>query len=196
MHAPLPSAELRKLACDDECSRNYVCCGAPTPTKSMCARWRHWMALPEALRSDILKSYGRDEFANYRRNIDRAIGTWRQLGVWRVRSEGGGRRQRRHSERRSRCGWPCRSTVSNSGKPSNITDRRGFSGASAARPASKARGTVAAMSIPARRNANGPPKPPELSAQSQNHQSLGCSRGRSPIEPSFLVPCAGASPPR
>ncbi len=90
MHAPLPAAVLRKLACDGECSRNCVCCGAPTPTKSMCARWPHWMALPETLRSEILKSYGRDEFANYRRNIDKAIGTWRQLGVWRVRSEGAG----------------------------------------------------------------------------------------------------------
>ena len=42
------------------------------------------MVLPEDLRSELLKSYGRDEFANYRRNILDAIETWRQLGVWRV----------------------------------------------------------------------------------------------------------------
>jgi hypothetical protein len=88
MHAPLPAAELRKLACDDECSRGCVCCGASTPTQSMCACWPHWMALPENLRSEILKSYGRDDFANYRRNILTAIGSWRQLGVWRVPSAG------------------------------------------------------------------------------------------------------------
>ena len=38
------------------------------------------------LRSELLKSYGRDEFANYDRNILEAIEVWRQLGVWRVPS--------------------------------------------------------------------------------------------------------------
>jgi hypothetical protein len=42
------------------------------------------MVLPEDLRSELLKSYGRDEFANYHRNILKAIETWRRLGVWRV----------------------------------------------------------------------------------------------------------------
>jgi hypothetical protein len=46
------------------------------------------MVLPVDLRSEILKSYGRDEFANYRRSLLKAIGTWRQLGVWRVPSGG------------------------------------------------------------------------------------------------------------
>jgi hypothetical protein len=46
------------------------------------------MVLPEDLRSEILKSYGRDEFTNYRRNIFRAFETWRRLGVWRVPSGG------------------------------------------------------------------------------------------------------------
>ena len=66
--------------------RECACCGAPTPTQSMCACWPHWMVLPEDLRSELLKSYGRDEFANYHRNILEAIETWRQLGVWRVPS--------------------------------------------------------------------------------------------------------------
>jgi hypothetical protein len=42
------------------------------------------MALPEDLRSEFLKSYGRDEFANYHRNILKAVEIWRRLGVWRV----------------------------------------------------------------------------------------------------------------
>ena len=46
------------------------------------------MVLPEDLRSELLKSYGRDEFANYHRNILEAIEVWRQLGVWRVPSTG------------------------------------------------------------------------------------------------------------
>ena len=71
--------------------RECACCGAPTPTQSMCACWPHWMVLPEDLRSELLKSYERDEFANYHRNILEAIETWRQLGVWRVPSLGGWR---------------------------------------------------------------------------------------------------------
>ena len=55
--------------------RECACCGAPTPTQSMCACWPHWMVLPEDLRSELLKSYGRDEFANYHRNILEAIET-------------------------------------------------------------------------------------------------------------------------
>jgi hypothetical protein len=58
--------------------------GAPTPTQSMCACWAYWMALLEDLRSEFLKSYGRDEFANYHRNILKAVEIWRRLGVWRV----------------------------------------------------------------------------------------------------------------
>jgi hypothetical protein len=42
------------------------------------------MALPEDLRSEFLKPYGRDEFANYHRNILQAVEIWRRLGVWRV----------------------------------------------------------------------------------------------------------------
>ena len=64
--------------------RKCACCGAPTPTQSMCACWAHWMALPEDLRSELLKSYGRDEFANYHRNILKAVEIWRRLGVRRV----------------------------------------------------------------------------------------------------------------
>jgi hypothetical protein len=41
------------------------------------------MALREDLRSEFLKSYGRDECANYHRNL-KAIEIWRRLGVWRV----------------------------------------------------------------------------------------------------------------
>ena len=91
MHAPLPAAVLRKLACDDECSRGCVCCGTPTPTQSMCACWPHRTVLPEISAQTFLKSYGRDEFANYHRDILKAIETWRQLGVWRVPSTGGWR---------------------------------------------------------------------------------------------------------
>ena len=42
------------------------------------------MALPEDLRSDLLKSYGRGELENYRRNLLRAVEIWRQRGIWRV----------------------------------------------------------------------------------------------------------------
>jgi hypothetical protein len=51
------------------------------------------MVLPEDLRSEILKSYGRDEFANYYGTILKAIETWRQLGVWRVPTKPDTRRQ-------------------------------------------------------------------------------------------------------
>ena len=71
--------------------RECVCCGAPTPTQTMCACWPHWMVLPGDLRSELLKSYGRDEFANYHRHILEAIEVWRQLGVWRVPGTGGWR---------------------------------------------------------------------------------------------------------
>lgn len=84
MHAPLPAAELRKFARGGECSRACVCCGARTPTQSMCACWTHWSILPEDLRADLLKYYGRVEIANYHRSLLRAIEVWRLLRMWRV----------------------------------------------------------------------------------------------------------------
>ena len=36
-------------------NRKCVCCGAPTPTHSMCACWDHWIVLPEDLRSELLR---------------------------------------------------------------------------------------------------------------------------------------------
>ena len=64
--------------------RKCVCCGAPTPTQSMCACWGHWMALPEDLRSEILTAYGRGAVADYHRTLLRAVGIWRHKGLWRV----------------------------------------------------------------------------------------------------------------
>ena len=54
------------------------------PNQSMCACWGHWMALPEDLRSALLRSYGRGELANYRRNLLKAVEIWRQRGIWGV----------------------------------------------------------------------------------------------------------------
>ena len=71
----------------DDDLRRCVCCGAPTPSRTMCACWPHWMALPENLRSEILTSYGRGELTNYHRHLLRAVEIWRQRGVWRVRSD-------------------------------------------------------------------------------------------------------------
>ena len=48
-----------------------------TPTHSMCACWDHWLGLPEDLRSELLRSYGRDEFANYHQALLNAVETWR-----------------------------------------------------------------------------------------------------------------------
>ena len=67
--------------------RKCVCCGAPTPTHSMCACWDHWMALPEDLRSELLRSYSRDEFANYHRALLNAVKTWQNVGVWQTASK-------------------------------------------------------------------------------------------------------------
>jgi hypothetical protein len=67
--------------------RKCVCCGTPTPTYSMCACWEHWMALPEDLRSELLRSYSRDELANYHRALLNAVETWRHSGVWRMGSK-------------------------------------------------------------------------------------------------------------
>jgi hypothetical protein len=78
------AATIRLTRSETRQLRKCACCGAPTPTQSMCACWAHWMALPEDLRSEFLKSYGRDEFANYHRNILKAVEIWRRLGVWRV----------------------------------------------------------------------------------------------------------------
>ena len=64
--------------------RKFVCCGAPTPTQSVCACWGHWMALPEDHRSELLASYGRGEVANYHRNLLKAVEIWRRCGVWRI----------------------------------------------------------------------------------------------------------------
>lgn len=64
--------------------RKCVCCGAPAATRSLCACWEHWMVLPEDLRSELLRSFSRDEFANYRRALLSAVEIWRHAGVWRV----------------------------------------------------------------------------------------------------------------
>jgi hypothetical protein len=64
--------------------KKCVCCGAPTPTRSMCACWGHWTALPEDLRSELLRSYSRDEFANYHQALLIAVEKWRHAGVWRM----------------------------------------------------------------------------------------------------------------
>ncbi len=61
--------------------RKCACCGAPTPTHSMCACWDPWMALPEELHSDLLRSYSRDEFTNYHRALLKAVDVWRLRGV-------------------------------------------------------------------------------------------------------------------
>ncbi len=45
------------------------------------------MVLPENLRSELLKSFGRGEIVNYRRSLLDAIEIWRQLDVWRVSSD-------------------------------------------------------------------------------------------------------------
>jgi hypothetical protein len=42
------------------------------------------MVLPEDLRSELLRSFSRDEFANYRRALLSAVEIWRHAGVWRV----------------------------------------------------------------------------------------------------------------
>ena len=64
--------------------RRCVCCGEPTPSRTMCACWRHWMMLPEDLRSELLKSYGRGQLASYRHHLLKAVEIWRQRGVWHV----------------------------------------------------------------------------------------------------------------
>ena len=53
--------------------RKCVCCGAPRPTRSMCACWDHWTALPEDLRSELLRSYSRDEIGKYHRALLEAV---------------------------------------------------------------------------------------------------------------------------
>jgi hypothetical protein len=64
--------------------KKCVCSGAPTPTRSMCACWDRWMALPEDLRSELLRSYSRDEFANYHQALLNAVEKWRHAGIWRM----------------------------------------------------------------------------------------------------------------
>jgi hypothetical protein len=46
----------------------------------------HWMALPEDLRSALLRTYGRDELANYHRALLDAVEIWQHAGAWRVSS--------------------------------------------------------------------------------------------------------------
>ena len=80
----------RELSLQGRCLvEECVCCGILTPTRSMCACWPHWTALPEELRSDLLKSYGRGEIANYHRNLLLAIEVRRHCGVWRVANDEG-----------------------------------------------------------------------------------------------------------
>ena len=69
--------------------RKCVCCGGPTPTPSLCACWDHWMVLPEDLRSELLRSYSRDELTNYHRALLEAVEVWRHAGVWRMSSKAG-----------------------------------------------------------------------------------------------------------
>ena len=69
--------------------RKCVCCGAPTPTHSLCACWDQWMVLPEDLRSELLRYFSRDEFANYHRALLKAVEVWRHAGVWRAPSKAG-----------------------------------------------------------------------------------------------------------
>ena len=64
------AATIRLTRSETRQLRKCACCGAPTST--------------QILRSEFLKSYGRDEFANYHRNILKAVEIWRRLGVWRV----------------------------------------------------------------------------------------------------------------
>ena len=45
------------------------------------------MALPEDLRSELLRSYSRDELAIYHRALLNAVETWRHSGVWRMGSK-------------------------------------------------------------------------------------------------------------
>ena len=42
------------------------------------------MALPEDLRSELLRSYSRDEFANYHQALLNAVEKWRHAGIWRM----------------------------------------------------------------------------------------------------------------
>jgi len=85
IHWVSTAREIAMLVVNPEGSeRKCVCCGAPTPTPSMCACWNHWMALPEDLRSELLRSYGRDEFANYHRALLNAVKAWQHAGVWRA----------------------------------------------------------------------------------------------------------------
>jgi hypothetical protein len=44
------------------------------------------MILPEDLRSALLRTYGRDELANYHRVLLDAVEIWQHAGVWRVSS--------------------------------------------------------------------------------------------------------------
>jgi hypothetical protein len=41
---------------------------------------------PENLRSDLLRTYGRDELAKYHRALLDAVRIWQHAGVWRVSS--------------------------------------------------------------------------------------------------------------
>jgi hypothetical protein len=41
------------------------------------------MVLPEDLSSELLRTYSRDELANYHRALLNAVKAWQQAGVWR-----------------------------------------------------------------------------------------------------------------
>jgi hypothetical protein len=68
----------------------------PEGSGKKCVLWRahpdaqhvrmlgHWMALPEDLRSELLRSYSRDEFANYHQALVNAVEKWRHAGIWRM----------------------------------------------------------------------------------------------------------------
>ena len=45
------------------------------------------MVLPEDLRSELLRSYSRDELAKYHRALLNAVEIWRHAGVWRAPSK-------------------------------------------------------------------------------------------------------------
>jgi hypothetical protein len=42
------------------------------------------MVLPEDLRSELLKSYGRGEVADYHRSLLKGVEIWQERGFWRV----------------------------------------------------------------------------------------------------------------
>lgn len=63
--------------------RLCVCCGTPAATPSIPACWDHWIALPEDLRSTMIKTSARGQLAQYGEALLVAIKLWRREGLWR-----------------------------------------------------------------------------------------------------------------